>query len=70
MTAAQFLTAFAWGRCSDAIGRKPVMLIGNVSGAVSLLVLGWSPTLAWAVASRFVGGLLNGTSMCVASPHA
>ena len=63
MTAAQFLTAFAWGRCSDVIGRKPVMLIGNVTGAASLLALGWSPTLGWAVSSRFIGGLFNGTSM-------
>jgi len=63
MTAAQFLTSFAWGRCSDVIGRKPVMLIGNLSGAISMLALGCSPTFAWALASRFVGGLFNGTSM-------
>ena len=63
LTTAQFLTAFAWGRCSDFIGREPVMLVGNISGAVSLLALGWSPTFGCALGSRFAGGLFNGTIM-------
>ena len=63
MTGAQFLTSFAWGRCSDVIGRKPVMLIGNLAGALGMLALGYSPTFAWALTSRFISGLFNGTSV-------
>ena len=65
LPAAQFLTSFFWGRFSDRVGRKPVMLVGNVSGAVSMLALGWSPVYTAALLCRFIGGLFNGTSVCV-----
>jgi MFS family permease len=68
LPAAQFLTSYFWGKFSDRVGRKPVMLVGNVTGAVSMLALGWSPVYWAALLSRFVGGLFNGTSVCVASP--
>ena len=65
LPAAQFLTSFFWGRFSDRVGRKPVMLVGNVSGALSMLALGWSPIYIAALLSRFIGGLFNGTSVYV-----
>jgi len=65
LPAAQFLTSFFWGRFSDTVGRKPVMLVGNVSGALSMFALGWSPVYAAALTCRFIGGLFNGTSVCV-----
>ena len=43
------------------------MLVGNVTGAISMLALGWSPIYTAALLSRFIGGLFNGTSVCVAS---
>jgi len=44
----QFLFAPAWGRLSDRIGRRPVLLIGNFGSAVSYGL--------FAVASGFSGG--------------
>jgi DHA1 family tetracycline resistance protein-like MFS transporter len=54
--AAQFVCAPLWGRLSDRVGRRPVML-GTIAGtALSLLVLGLSPSLAWILAARLLGG--------------
>ncbi len=34
-SSSQFLTALAWGYLSDRIGRRPVVVIGNVVSVVS-----------------------------------
>ena len=57
---AQFFTAFMWGIVSDHIGRKPVIMLGSASAAVSVALLGFAPNYAVAVAARIVGGLFNG----------
>jgi MFS family permease len=54
--AAQFVCAPLWGRLSDRIGRRPVML-GTIAGtALSLLLLGLAPSLAWIFAARCLAG--------------
>jgi MFS family permease len=54
--AAQFVCAPLWGRLSDRIGRRPVML-GTIAGtAFSLLMLGLAPSLAWIFAARCLAG--------------
>jgi MFS family permease len=56
----QCLTGILWGRISDRIGRKPVILIGLSGSALSLLLLGLSRNFYMAVMARCVAGLLNG----------
>lgn len=58
----QFLSSYCWGRISDSVGRKPVIIIGTLAASVSMLLLGTSTTYAAAIFARVFGGLLNGVS--------
>jgi len=49
-----------WGRLSDRIGRKPVLLVGLGGTGISMLTFGFARSLPVALGARFVGGLLNG----------
>ena len=57
---AEFLSGVAWGRISDRVGRKPVLLAGLAGTALSMLVFGFAPNLPVALLGRALGGLLNG----------
>ncbi|OLN88320.1 putative membrane protein YCR023C-like protein 1 [Colletotrichum chlorophyti] len=59
-TLAEFSTGVMWGRLSDKIGRKPVLLMGLAGTALSSLVFGFAPNLPVALFARALGGLLNG----------
>ncbi|RYP54662.1 hypothetical protein DL768_000598 [Monosporascus sp. mg162] len=59
-TFAEFVTGLFWGRLSDKIGRKPVLLTGLIGTALSVLIFGFAPNLTVALIARAVGGLLNG----------
>lgn len=59
-TFAEFSTGFLWGRLSDRIGRKPVILTGLTGTALSVLMFGFSKNLTMALTARALGGLLNG----------
>src|SRR5262245_38788560 len=54
--AAQFLCARAWGRLSDRVGRRRVMLFTIAGTALSLLGVGLARSLAWLFIARAVGG--------------
>eukprot|EP00536_Pseudo-nitzschia_multiseries_P001141 jgi/Psemu1/250246/estExt_Genewise1Plus.C_140103 len=54
-------TAIPWGQCADVYGRKFALVVGVLAMVVGNLLFGLAPTFAWAVAIRFVNGLLNGT---------
>ncbi|KAM9897142.1 hypothetical protein OXX79_007054, partial [Metschnikowia pulcherrima] len=56
----QFLCCIHWGRLSDRIGRKPVLLTGLCGSAVSLLVFGFAKNFYVALAARTMAGALNG----------
>lgn len=53
---AQFLAAPLWGRLSDRIGRRRVMLLTIAGTAISLAMLGWADSLARLFLARFLGG--------------
>ena len=57
---AEFLTGMMWGRLSDRLGRKPVLIGGLAGTALSMLVFGFSRSLPTALVARALGGLLNG----------
>jgi MFS family permease len=54
--AAQFLCAPLWGRLSDRVGRRPVMLVTIAGTSLALLLLGLAPSLAWIFAARCLAG--------------
>ncbi|KAI8376737.1 major facilitator superfamily domain-containing protein [Choanephora cucurbitarum] len=57
---AQFFTAISWGKVSDRIGRRPVLLIGLIGNTISSCLFGLSKSLWWAMASRALCGTMNG----------
>ncbi|KAI9373086.1 major facilitator superfamily domain-containing protein [Aspergillus egyptiacus] len=59
-TFAEFSAGMFWGRMSDRIGRKPVLIMGLIGTAISMVVFGFAPNLATAMIARALGGLLNG----------
>ncbi len=59
---AQLPAGVFWGRISDVYGRIPVLFVGLVGQAISLLLLGVSTSVPFALVARFVGGLLNGNA--------
>lgn len=59
-TLAEFTTGLMWGRLSDKIGRKPVLLFGLIGTAISVIIFGFAPSLPVALFARALGGLLNG----------
>lgn len=54
--AAQFLCAPLWGRLSDRVGRRPVMLVTIAGTSLALLALGLAESLAGLFAARFCAG--------------
>ena len=73
-SAMQFLFAPAWGRLSDRIGRRPVMLISNLgaSGSYALFAIAsginGAPGLVWILISRVFAGIC-GANLSVASAY-
>jgi MFS family permease len=57
---AEFLASIFWGRLSDRVGRKPILITGLAGTGISMLVFGFSQNLAMALLARFLGGVLNG----------
>ena len=53
----QFLFSPVWGRWSDKVGRKPIILIGLFGSCLSYLALALSSSLALVFLARIVGGI-------------
>ena len=65
----QLLFAPIWGRLSDRIGRKPVMMIGITGLALSFLIQAMSTELWMLFAARIIGGLLSSANMPTAMAY-
>src|SRR5260221_14137179 len=48
----QFLFNPVWGRLSDRVGRRPVLLCSLAGFVISYAMLGWAQSLAWLFAAR------------------
>ncbi|GIN69986.1 tetracycline resistance MFS efflux pump [Bacillus sp. J14TS2] len=59
----QLLFSPIWGRVSDRIGRKPVMLIGIFGLAISFFLMASASSLGMLFAARIIGGLLSSANM-------
>ncbi|MDD2764844.1 MAG: MFS transporter [Opitutaceae bacterium] len=56
----QFLTAPAWGRLSDRIGRRPVLLLSVAGTAVSYLLWFFAGSFWLLLVARLAGGVMSG----------
>ncbi|KAJ2613225.1 hypothetical protein GGH99_002494 [Coemansia sp. RSA 1285] len=63
----QALTIMYWGRLSDRIGRRPVLLIGLAGNLVSYMTFGLAKSFWVALAARLFNGLLAGNVAVVKS---
>jgi MFS transporter, DHA1 family, multidrug resistance protein len=59
----QFLFAPMWGRISDRIGRKPVIMIGILGLSLSFFLMALSTELWMLFAARIIGGFLSSANM-------
>ena len=57
---AEFSTGMMWGKVSDRVGRKPVLIIGLIGTLLSMLIFGFAKSFSVALIARAVGGGLNG----------
>lgn len=55
----QFVFAPVWGRLSDRVGRRPVVLVSVAFGGVGFLVFGLANSLAMLFAARMIAGFGN-----------
>jgi multidrug resistance protein len=53
----QFLVSPLWGRLSDRIGRKPVLMASIFGTAISMVMLGLAPNLIWLFVARTFAGI-------------
>jgi DHA1 family multidrug resistance protein-like MFS transporter len=65
----QLIFAPIWGRLSDRIGRKPVLMIGITGLALSFLIQAVSTELWMLFAARILGGLLSSANMPTAMAY-
>lgn len=57
--AMQFFFAPLWGRLSDRIGRRSVMIMTILGSSIALLILGLANSLFWLFVARILGGLFS-----------
>lgn len=67
-SAMQFLFAPLWGRLSDRIGRRPVILVSLAGTITALCMLGLAHSLAWLFAARLFAGIC-GANISTASAY-
>lgn len=62
-----FITVLAWGRLSDKVGRKPVLLVGLIGVGSTVAAFGMSKTFTALVVWRCLSGSLNGNAAVIKS---
>jgi DHA1 family tetracycline resistance protein-like MFS transporter len=64
-----FLFSPLWGRLSDKIGRRPVMLIGLAGSAIAFLMFGLAASLEMLFAARILAGILSSATLPTAQAY-
>jgi DHA1 family tetracycline resistance protein-like MFS transporter len=64
----QFFMAPFWGRLSDRVGRRPVLIVGLLGSAISYVVFAYASTLLMLFVSRILAGL-GGSTVPVAEAY-
>ncbi len=67
-SAMQFLFAPVWGRVSDKVGRRPIIVISVLFSAFAMLILAFAPTFIWLFIGRLLGGV-GGANISTASAY-
>ena len=62
----QFIATTVWGRLSDRIGRKPILVITNGGTAIAYLLMAFAPNLWVLAAGRALSGLMGGLAPAMA----
>lgn len=65
---AQFFLAPLWGRLSDRLGRRPILILGLLGSAASYVVFAYADTLAILFLSRIMAGI-GGATVPVAQAY-
>jgi DHA1 family tetracycline resistance protein-like MFS transporter len=55
--AMQFVVGPLWGRMSDRMGRRPILLLGLVGSGISYLIFALANDVVWLFASRMMAGM-------------
>jgi MFS family permease len=56
----QLLATPLWGRWSDALGRKPILLLSSAGSVLAYLWLAYADTLTSLIVARAFGGIMSG----------
>jgi DHA1 family multidrug resistance protein-like MFS transporter len=65
----QFIFSPIWGGYSDRYGRKPMLIIGALGNAISLVLFGLSTELWMIYAARALGGILSAATLPTAMAY-
>jgi len=65
----QLIFAPLWGRLSDRIGRRPLVLIGIAGYVIAQLLFGLATSLWLLYAARTIGGILSSATLPVAAAY-
>lgn len=60
---AQFVFSPLWGRLSDRIGRKPIMMIGLAGYGVSMTLFALAPSVPYLFVARTLAGILSSATL-------
>lgn len=65
----QFIFTPIWGKLSDRVGRRPLILLSLIGSAISYLFFGAAPTLTILFISRVASGILSSASLPTAQAY-
>ncbi len=65
----QFIFAPLWGRLSDRVGRKPVLLIGVTGYALAFGLMGFAQSLWMLIVARALAGVLSSATLPTAMAY-
>src|SRR3970282_257203 len=65
----QLIFAPLWGRWSDRIGRRPLVLIGIAGYVIAQVLFGLANSLWLLYAARIIGGMLSSATLPVAAAY-